>query len=119
MIDEISIDINGVDAPDFEVEFSAKYAGICYDGFAYRDGRMHPEYDYIEAALATQINVEDELAKNIGLYPTLGQAFTATAKSIRDAFEKQLEENNGPYTLGWWHRDHEPSKHIKLRRAGG
>jgi hypothetical protein len=119
-LDNIKIDIDPeLGLNPFVFAFNAKYADSVYNGFHYRNGRQHADYDYVSAALANEINLPARLAANMAKYKTLKGAYNATARELRQAFINQLSENkSGMNTLNWWHDDHDPSQSVEVVKGG-
>lgn len=113
---DVKVDLN-LDALDLdqsaEYTFDAKYSSSIYNGFFYRDGRQHPEFDFVLNTLSDSFNLEETLAKHLASLGDIEKAFEATARELEGEFKEYLSKNNsGLATLGWWFDDHNPSEHV-------
>ena len=100
----------------YTFRFVEKYASSIFAGFFYRNGRRHPEYDWIMTTLAQQIDLDGRLAKNIEAHG-IEDGFDRTAQDLLEAFESELGDNNSGYkTLNWYFRDYRPSENIEVSR---
>lgn len=97
--------------------FKARYSDSILMGFYYRNGRQHPEFDYVMEVLG-KVDLSSLFLEGLKSTNDLQKAFDYTADKVYEAYVDFLSSNKSGYeTLNWWFRDHEPDKHITQRKA--